>query len=183
MTTSSSVSLLWQGLDGMTLERDVRIFEGQRTRVPEGDDYPSAAIEALVAYDLGAGIPIRTTPEAIRLWGGLVYIFPNLFFLPQFSNAVSYRFRLHGDDPERCRFEVWSLTMPPAGTPTRKVTSNGRFAGDDADNLGLIPRQDISNMQRQQRGLHSVGFEHHRLASEMECIISNMHRTLDRWLG
>ncbi len=38
----------------------------------------------------------------------------------------------------------------------------GRFEPDDAENLGLIPRQDVRNIERQQRGLHSLGFTESR---------------------
>ena len=131
-----SMRLLWEGQDAMILERDLRIFEGVRSRVGPGEDYASAAIAALIDYDSGAGIPLRTTPEAMRLWGGEVYLFPNFFFLPMYSNSLSYRARPYNDDPEMCRFEVWSLTMPPAGEEPGRAELKGRFALDDADNLG-----------------------------------------------
>lgn len=174
--------LLWEGQDAMTLERDVNVFEGVRTRVKPGQDYPTAAIGALVDYAAGAGIPMSTSPESIRLWGGEIFLFPNFFMLPMYSNALSYRIRPYNDDPEMCRFEVWSLTMPALGEEPPRARLKGRFAPDDADNWGLIPRQDFSNMERQQRGLHSLSFREHRLATEWERPISNMHEELDRYL-
>jgi hypothetical protein len=79
---------------------------------------------------------------------------------------------------------VWSLTTYPEGLePTGKATVEGRYAVDDAEHLGLIPRQDLSNMARQQRGIHSVSYTEHRLATEWESVIANMHHTLDRCLG
>ena len=89
---------------------------------------------------------MATTPESVRLWGGEVFLFPNFFFLPQFSNSLSYRIRPYNDDPEWCRFEVWSLTMPPDGEEPGRARLQGRYPPDDADNWGLIPRQDFSNM-------------------------------------
>jgi nitrite reductase/ring-hydroxylating ferredoxin subunit len=178
-----SMRLLWEGQDAMTLERDLRIFEGVRSRVGPGEDYAGAAIGALIEYAAGAGIPLRTTPEAMRLWGGEVYLFPNFFFLPMYSNSLSYRARPYNDDPEMCRFEVWSLTMPAAGEEPGRARLKGRYALDDADNWGLIPRQDFSNMERQQRGLHSRSFQENRLASKSECAISNMHAEVDRYLA
>jgi phenylpropionate dioxygenase-like ring-hydroxylating dioxygenase large terminal subunit len=175
--------MIWEGQDAMTLERDIRIFEGMRTRVPAGEDYPTAAISALIEYAAGAGIPLATNPDSVRLWGGEVFFFPNFFFLPQFSNSLSYRIRPYNDDPEWCRFEVWSLTMPPSGEEPGRARLQGRYAPDDPEHWGLIPRQDFSNMQRQQRGLHSRGFREHRLATEWERAISNMHEELDRYLA
>jgi phenylpropionate dioxygenase-like ring-hydroxylating dioxygenase large terminal subunit len=178
-----SQRLLWEGQDAMVLERDVRVFEGVRNRVAAGEDYPTAAVQALIEYAAGAGIPIRATPESMRLWGGEIYLFPNFFFLPMYSNALSYRVRPYDDDPEKCRFEVWSLTMPAADQETPRARLKGRFALDDTDNWGRIPRQDFSNIPRQQRGLHSRSFRQLRLATEWERAISNMHEELDRYLA
>jgi phenylpropionate dioxygenase-like ring-hydroxylating dioxygenase large terminal subunit len=175
--------ILWEGQDAMTLERDLHVFEGMRHRVPPGEDFPTAAIRALYDYAAGAGIPMTTTPEGTRLWGGEVFLFPNFFILPQYGNALSYRVRPYNDDPEWCRFEVWSLTMYPEGGEPSRAQLKGRFAPDDADNWGLIPRQDFSNMERQQRGVHSRSFRGHRLATEWERAISNMHEELDRYLA
>ena len=46
----------------------------------------------------------------------------------------------------------------------------------------LIPRQDISNIPRVQRGVHSRGCRQVWLASHNEKIIMGMHRELDRYL-
>jgi hypothetical protein len=178
-----SMRLLWEGQDAMVLERDVRVFEGVRNRVASGEDYPTAAVKALIEYAAGAGIPLRATPDNMRLWGGEIFLFPNFFFLPMYSNALSYRVRPYDDDPEMCRFEVWSLTMPAAGQETPRARLQGRFAPDDADNWGRIPRQDFSNLQRQQRGLHSRSFRELRLATKWERAISHMHEELDRYLA
>ena len=175
--------VLWEGQDAMILERDLHILEGLRTRVAPGEDYPTAAIKSLIEYDLGAGIPIRTEPDAVRLWGGEVFLFPNFFYLPMYSNSLSYRVRPYNNDPEWCRFEVWSLTMPPAGREAARARLQGRFAPDDAEHWGRIPRQDFSNLERQQRGVHSRSYRAHRLATEWERAISNMHEELDRYLA
>jgi hypothetical protein len=176
--------ILWEGQDAMVLERDLHVFEGIRTRLKPGEDFGTAAIAALYEYAAGAGIPMPALDDRVRLWGGEVFLFPNYFMLPMFGNSLAYRFRPHEDDPEKARFEVWSLTTYPDGPePQGKATLQGRFAGNDAENLGQIPRQDISNMARQQKGLHSRSFREHRLATEWESIIANMHRELDRYLS
>ena len=175
--------LLWEGQDAMVLERDIRVFEGVRNKVGPDGDYPAAAIAALIDYAKGAGIPIRATPESRRLWGGEIFLFPNFFYLPKYSNALSYRVRPYNDDPEMCRFEVWSLTMPAAGEEVPRARLMGRYAADDAENWGRVPRQDFSNLERQQRGLHSRSFKEHRLATVWERAISNMHEELDRYLA
>ncbi|HWC67691.1 MAG TPA: hypothetical protein VG478_06465, partial [Acidimicrobiales bacterium] len=46
-----------------------------------------------------------------------------------------------------------------------------------------IPKQDFSNLPRQQKGLHTKGFEYMRLSERMEGHISNFHRTIDGFLA
>lgn len=175
--------VLWQGQDAMVLERDMRIFEGLRHRVRDDQDFATAAIRALFEYAAGAGIPMIPPGEGMRLWGGEIFVFPNFFVLPMYSNALCYRIRPHDDDPECCRFEVWSLTTYPKGHEPDRALLQGRYAQDDAEHWGLIPRQDFRNIERQQRGLHSRSFRGMRLAEQWERAISNMHQELDRYLA
>jgi nitrite reductase/ring-hydroxylating ferredoxin subunit len=174
--------LLWEGQDAMTLERDLRVFEGIRHKVPEDEPFGPAAVAALYEYAAGAGIPMPS-PEAARLWGGDVYLFPNYLMLPMYGNMEAYRSRPYNDDPEWCRFEIWSLTTYPEGHEPGRARLKGRFDKDDVDNWGLIPRQDIGNIERQQRGLHSRTYKESILSSKWERAITNMHEELDRYLA
>jgi len=175
--------LLVEGQDAMTLEQDLRVFHALRDKVPPDADFASAAIGALYEHAAEAGIPLAPLNEGMSLWGGEVFLFPNFFMLPQFGNSLSYRIRPYNDDPECCRFEVWSLNTYPESQPLERARLKGRFARDDADNWGMIPLQDFSNIERQQRGLHSRSFQGLRLATEWERAISNMHEELDRHLA
>jgi phenylpropionate dioxygenase-like ring-hydroxylating dioxygenase large terminal subunit len=174
---------LWEGQDAMVLQKDIELFEGIRDKVPPDQDFPTAAIGALIEHAQRTGIPMPVNPEAMQLWGGEIFLFPNFFVLPMYGNALSYRFRPYNDDPEWTRFEVWSLTMYPEDEQPGRATLAGRYAPDDIDNWGLIPRQDFSNMARQQRGVHSRSYMAHRLATDMERAIGNMHEELDRYLS
>ena len=75
------------------------------------------------------------------------------------------------------------MTIPPESEPPGKPTFGGVFAPDDTSAWPLIPLQDFSNIERQQRGLHSLGFRRLRLAEQYEGGISNMHQELDRYLA
>jgi hypothetical protein len=46
-----------------------------------------------------------------------------------------------------------------------------------------IPRQDLGNIPRMQKGLHSTGMKQILLAADQEKMILNMHQELDRYLG
>ncbi len=180
-----SVHLLSTGLEAMTLDREVHVIEGMRHRpIPEGSTFGAELVKALYAYAAGSGIPLPPPePAALARWGGVFFLFPNYFVLPQYGNALVYRVRPNGGDPESCLFELWSLTIPAAGDPIAQPVRQGPFAPDDADHWPRIPLQDFSNIGRQQRGVHSQGFDGLRLSHTYEAGIVNMHRQLDRYLA
>jgi nitrite reductase/ring-hydroxylating ferredoxin subunit len=107
------------------------------------------------------------------------FIFPHFFLLPFLSSFASYRIRPLG--PESCLFEIWSLTLFPEGKapppPMEPVT-----LPYNSDEFPQIPRQDYSNIPRQQIGLHGGGFEFMRLGKDIEGLISNYHRVIDGYL-
>jgi phenylpropionate dioxygenase-like ring-hydroxylating dioxygenase large terminal subunit len=173
--------LLAEGQDAMTLDNDVRLFEGLRNKLgSDNPDFANAAITALYEYAEGADIPMAPLSEKMILWGGEIYMFPNYLMLPMYGNCLCYRMRPYRDDPEWTQFDVWSLTSYPRGREPGRAQLLGVFDKEDTEHWGLIPRQDFSNIERQQRGLHSVGFEHLRLSRDYEKSITNMHEELDR---
>ena len=52
----------------------------------------------------------------------------------------------------------------------------------DSQEFPEIPRQDYSNIPRQQIGLHAQGFDYMRLSKDIEGLISNYNRILDGYL-
>ncbi|GAA1011749.1 (2Fe-2S)-binding protein [Acrocarpospora pleiomorpha] len=177
--------VLWSGQDAMTLERDLWVMESVSGKVdPTDPQFGLATVDALFEYWESAGIPAyERRPEALRLWGGDVFMFPNYLMLPMYNNCLCYRVTPHNDDPEQCKFEVWSLTAYPEGNEPGRPESLGRFDKDDADHWGLIPRQDFSNIERMQQGIKAPSFTETRLAAKWELTISNMHEELDRRLA
>lgn len=180
-----SVHLLNSGLRSMTLARDVHVIEGMRNQpIPEGSTFGAELVKAVYAYAAGAGIPLPPPdPAALARWGGMFFLFPNYFVLPQYGNALVYRSRPYGDDPEMCLFELWSITIPAVGDEPGRPELQGPFAPDDTEHWPRIPLQDFSNIGRQQRGVHSVGFSGSRLSHTYEGGIVAMHRELDRYLA
>jgi len=177
--------LLWEGLDAMTLARDVHVLEGLRRReVPAGSTFGAELVKAVYDHAADAGIPLPPPDrDAIARWGGMFFLFPNFFVLPQYGNALLYRVRPNGTDPESCLFELWSVTIPPEGEVPARPRLQGPFAPDDERAWPRIPLQDFSNIERQQRGLHSRSVRGMRLSHVYEAGISAMHRELDRYLG
>jgi phenylpropionate dioxygenase-like ring-hydroxylating dioxygenase large terminal subunit len=108
------------------------------------------------------------------------FCFPHYFLLPVFGSMSSYRIRPLG--PEKCLFELWSLTMYPEDEKRPRPTAPVPMAHDDPS-WPPIPKQDYSNLPAQQRGLHGDGFEYMRLSRDVEGLISNYQRLIDGFLG
>lgn len=180
-----SVRLLCSGLDAMTLPREVQVAEGLRHKtIPEGSTFGAEFVKAIYEHASGAGIALPPPdPETLARWGGMFFVFPNYFVLPQYGNALVYRSRPNGDDPESCIFELWSITIPAAGDEMGKPVMGGPYGPDDSEQWPRIPLQDFSNIERQQRGLHSLGFKGLRLSHTYESGITTMHRELDHYLA
>ena len=53
---------------------------------------------------------------------------------------------------------------------------------EDPTQVLQIPRQDLGNIPRMQKGLHSPGIRQTWLAAEHEKMILNMHQEMDRYL-
>lgn len=104
------------------------------------------------------------------------YLFPHFFLLPFFSSYASYRIRPLG--PEKCLFEIWSLTHFAPGEEPEPPLEPVVLPYDSQD-FPMIPRQDYSNIPIQQKGLHSPGFEFMRLSKSVEGLISNYQRLID----
>ncbi len=117
------------------------------------------------------------------MWGGEVFIFPNLMILPQAGNAMIYRVRPDARDPDKCTFEILSTKTYPAAIKPPRATLQTATDYTDPEQVRLIPRQDLGNIPRMQKGLHSKGCKQIWLASHHEIMILNMHQELDRYIG
>lgn len=177
--------LLCEGLEAMTLPRDLHVIETLRHRpVPETGSLGGELVKAIYEHAHQAGIPLpKLAPEALARWGGVFFVFPNFFVLPQYGNALSYRFRPVDDDPEHCLLELWSVTIPGPGEEPGRPVLQGPFPPDDGEHWAPIPLQDFSNITRQQRGLHNRTLDTVRISNVYEVGIANLHHEIDRYLA
>jgi phenylpropionate dioxygenase-like ring-hydroxylating dioxygenase large terminal subunit len=180
--------VLSEGMAGMTHMKDVQIAESLRgTELPS--DPALAAAEwrrrlndTIVERHRGAGIdmPDLNELEAQGLTSAVNFCFPHYFLLPTYSSASSYRIRPLG--PEETLFEIWSLTRYAPGSEPAPPQTPTPLAPDDPG-WPPIPRQDFSNLPRQQRGLHTAGFDYMRLSDKVEGLIGNYQRLIDGYLA
>jgi phenylpropionate dioxygenase-like ring-hydroxylating dioxygenase large terminal subunit len=176
------------GMAGMVHASDLRIAEGLRDiELPADLDAAKTAWnttlnDAVVQWHRVAGhdMPDLNQLETRGLNEPMGYVFPHYFVLPMYSSASSYRFRPLG--PEETLMEIWSLTRYPDDCERPRPTPPEPWEHDDP-RWPPIPTQDFSNLPRQQRGLHSLGFEYMRLSEQMEGHISNFQRTIDGFLA
>ncbi len=182
---AARLMLLVEGMDAMVLKEDVDVLKSLRGKpIPEGSSLGGEYVKALYAKAALEQRPMpKPVPEILGMWGGEVVIFPNVMILPQAGNAMIYRVLPDPMDPNRCTFEILSTkTYPAAITPPRATVEHVTDL-HDPEQLRLIPRQDLGNIPRIQRGLHSRAMRQTWLAVEQEKLILNMHQELDRYLS
>lgn len=180
---------LSEGMAGMVAPEEVAVVEGMRGRTELPDD-PMAASQELRRKvndeitrwyaDNGMTVGDFHALDEKRFATYVNFAFPHFFMLPVYGAASSYRIRPLG--PEECLFEIWSLKRYPAGEEPPLPPVPEPMAHDDPS-WPAVPTDDFKNLPRQQRGLRNPGFEYMRLSDQMEGLISNFHRTLDRILG
>jgi phenylpropionate dioxygenase-like ring-hydroxylating dioxygenase large terminal subunit len=181
---AARLNLLVEGMDAMVLKEDVELVRSLKGKpIPEGSSLGAEYVKALYTTAAQQQRPMpKPVPEILGMWGGEIFVFPNLMILPQAGNAMIYRVRPVGFDPDRCIFEIFSTkTYPAAVKPPRASMQEVTDITDPAQVL-QIPRQDLGNIGRMQKGLHSRGCKQIWLAQEEEKIILNMHRELDKYL-
>ena len=182
------LELLSEGMAGMCHQKEVEIARGLLDL-----DLPEDATEGVPMW---FGILMQQITEQLQAKGEPVpdlvavaqsdpviaveFQFPHYFLLPFLSSMSAYRIRPLG--PERCLFEIWSLTMFPEGEEPEPVMEPTILPFDSQD-FPPIPRQDYSNIPIQQKGLHAKGFEFMRLSKDVEGLISNYHRIIDGYLA
>jgi phenylpropionate dioxygenase-like ring-hydroxylating dioxygenase large terminal subunit len=181
---AARLKLLSDGMDAQVLQQDIDVLltlKGKQLQA--GSSLGAEYVKALYAKAAAEQRPMpKPTPENIGMWGGEIFIFPNFMILPQSGNAMMYRSRPDGADPNRCIFEIYSTkTYPAAVKPPRAVVQPVTDV-DDPEQVLAIPRQDLGNIPRMQQGLCSGGIRQTWLANHQEKIILNMHQEMDRYL-
>ncbi len=120
-------------------------------------------------------------------------IFPNLSFSLKHDGNIWLRARPHATDPEKCYFDMWYMTLFPAGTTRYYSQSMSEWVdvsvpaphvqgkwGEVSAGPGID--QDVSVWEAQQRGLHSRGYKRDYLAFQ-ERRVRYFHQNLEKWMA
>jgi phenylpropionate dioxygenase-like ring-hydroxylating dioxygenase large terminal subunit len=178
-----------EGMAGMILKDEVAIAERVAAEIELPDDlfqavgaFYSQCKDAVYQEGLKRGLPVFDINKAEAEHGVsyVEFMFPHYFLLPFFSAMSSYRIRPL--TAETCLFEIWSLAPIAEDDPRPRITEPVVLPYDSPD-FPEIPRQDYSNLPRQQLGLHARGFEYMRLSNSKEGMISNYQRLIDGYLA
>ncbi|MGE4302910.1 MAG: SRPBCC family protein [Novosphingobium sp.] len=180
--------VLNEGMAGMIHAKELEIA-GQLVNVELPDD-PAEAVP------FWYGIVMKHVTEQLKARGepipdllevaqtaplrAVEFLFPHYFLLPIFTSMAAYRIRPLG--PEKCFFEIWSLTMFPEGEEPEPLMQPTVLPFDSPE-FPPIPRQDYSNIPIQQKGLHAAGFEFMRLSKDIEGLVSNYQQLIDGYLA
>jgi hypothetical protein len=183
-TMAARLKLLVDGMDAQVLQGDIDILLTLRGKsIEAGSNLGAEYVKALYGQAAAKQRPMpKATPEILGMWGGEIFIFPNFMILPQAGNAMMYRARPVGSDPDRCTFEIFSTTTYPAAVKPPRATVQHVTDLHDPQQVLQIPRQDLGNIPRMQKGLHSRSMRQTWLANNQEKMILNMHQEMDRYL-
>jgi len=178
------LQLLADGMDAQVLHADVDLVRGLKGQeIPEDSNLGAEYVKALYTDAAARNRPMAAPiPEHLEMWGGELFMFPNICMLFSGGNMMMYRSLPHPTDPNRCTFEIFSTTTVGKDEQTARAEVIEVTDMDDPEQVYLIPRQDLGNIPRIQRGLKTRGVKRVWLASYNEQIILNMHRQLDEYL-
>lgn len=106
-------------------------------------------------------------------------LFPNITVLV-FGDLLQVVRARPGATPDEGFMDILAFDRVRPGAPRREPITAEVPAGTHS--MGLIIDQDVANLERAQKGMHSPGLTHLTLSGE-ECRIINLHRNLDRVIG
>jgi len=192
--------LLGRVANRQIFESMVRSASGSDTELDHVQD-KAALVQSLAAMDLPPGTTVRDWLVAsTRAQGeargidlsGLsddqvagdwhYHLFPNAVFNVYAGAFWLCRFRPHGDDPNWMRFDFQDYHWIADPEEARQRKAVHCFVEPGEVSLGEVMDQDIAQLPKIQRGLHSRGISELTL-STMEVRIAHMHRILDGFLG
>jgi len=178
------LQLLVDGMDAQVLQPDVDIVRSMKGKeIPEGSTLGAEYVKALYGDAAAKERPLGAPePDVLEMWGGEIFMFPNICMLFHGGNMMMYRAIPHRNDPNRCTFEIFSTRTLPASAPRQRAEQIQVTDTDDPEQVYEIPRQDLGNIPRLQRGMRTGAMKQNWLASYNEKIILNMHQELDRYL-
>jgi phenylpropionate dioxygenase-like ring-hydroxylating dioxygenase large terminal subunit len=131
--------------------------------------------------DAARGVIWPTVDSAhVAKAGSAWHLFPNLLIGHSVNNALSYRTRPLGTDPNKCIFEASVIERFPEGKEPK--TQWTYAAPNEGEKWRPVLLQDFANMTAVQRGMRSRGFRGAIPNPKQERTVSNFHRNLSKYM-
>lgn len=118
--------------------------------------------------------------QLVSVWQ--FHIFPNLVLNFGPGKVTMHRVLPHPTDPNQSRWEWATLEWVPDDERARELKTPQRFVPEGSESLGLVLDQDVDQMPRCQRGLHSTA-RTHVVLSKQENRIGHFHQVLGQYVG
>lgn len=143
---------------------------------------------AKISKSSGRDVSAISDAEAVDL---IQYsVFPNLVQFGGVGLSAGYRFRPHGDDPERSIMEMFFLFPKaedgshPAPPDMVWLTEDQPWSSVEAmGSAAMVVDQDTDNLMRIQKGLRTSRKPGATLANYQESRIRHFHQTLDAYMA
>jgi phenylpropionate dioxygenase-like ring-hydroxylating dioxygenase large terminal subunit len=187
---SPSVNHITETMTREMMERDTPFFKSQDESI--GGDTPrqyfANVAREKIARTAGRDFSTLSDSEAIDL---IQYtVFPNFVPYGGMGLSAGYRFRPHGDNPEKSIMEIFFLFPKaadgshPKAAPIVWLSEDEPWSTVEAmGSAAMVVEQDTDNLKRIQKGLRATKKTGVTLANYQESRIRHFHQTLDQYLA
>lgn len=187
---SPSVNHITETMTREMMERDTPFFKSQDESI-DGDTprhYFANVAREKIAKTAGRDFSTLSDSEAIDL---IQYtVFPNFVPYGGMGLSAGYRFRPHGDNPEKSIMEIFFLFPKaadgshPKAAPIVWLSEDEPWSTVEAmGSAAMVVDQDTDNLKRIQKGLRATKKTGVTLANYQESRIRHFHQTLDQYLA
>ncbi|MGW4339527.1 aromatic ring-hydroxylating oxygenase subunit alpha [Rhodococcus koreensis] len=140
-------------------------------------EYVAEFSKQLYAEAERRGMPIPPMSEGGG--NGFGFIFPNIVITSSYGNAFVMRTRPDGTDPERSIVEWYAVALPERDQKGKRPKRQGPLEYED---WGFVVQQDLSNIEKIQRGVRTDGFTDAFFSPKYEALVLHFHKTLEKYL-
>lgn len=187
---SPSVNHITETMTREMMERDTPFFKSQDESI--GGDTPrqyfANVAREKIAKTAGRDFSTLSDSEAIDL---IQYtVFPNFVPYGGMGLSAGYRFKPHGDNPEKSIMEIFFLFPKaadgshPKAAPIVWLSEDEPWSTVEAmGSAAMVVDQDTDNLKRIQKGLRATKKTGVTLANYQESRIRHFHQTLDQYLA
>lgn len=165
--------------------------DGLSRDLPDGTDARAALAEytrGLMKSMLGLDWSGKSVAEVVD--AAQYFVFPNWCPWSGLANALQYRFRPNGDDPNSCIFDIRMMYPIPPGAPRPPKAPLRELAPDEPwanapelAGFSLLMEQDESNLIALQKGLRATKRTGVNFGVYQESRIRHFHRLLEEYVG